>query len=101
VLLSVISVEAIREKAMEIPRAADGEKVTDFDLVELATEHGPHSAGEQGTVVLRGGCDALVDFAWGHKGRHHSASHLALVPYGHLKVVQHRDFPGVPGDAAR
>jgi len=72
-------------------------KVAAFDLVELAEDHAPHRAGQRGTVILLGGCDALVDFAWADAGlNRRNSTHLAMVPYERLKIIDRRVLPAPP-----
>jgi hypothetical protein len=78
---------------MEIPRSANGEEMTSFDIVELVEQHESHPRGERGTAVLIGGCDAFVDFAWKDGIGRRTSTHLSMVPYGHLRIVKRRNFP--------
>jgi hypothetical protein len=59
----------------------------------LVEEHESHRRGERGTVVLIGGCEALVDFAWKDGFGPRTPTHLSRAPYGDLRIVKRRDFP--------
>ena len=76
------------------PIVSDGEELTPFDLVELVEAHEGHEKGARGTTILIGGCEALVDFAWSDGMGARTSTHLGLVPYERLRIVERRRFTG-------